>query len=83
MPVQISVGPPLLIINQGKTVMVTEPTGEMRSEKDCGVYASDTRYLSHLAWFANGRPWIRLTSSPIAFFAARIYLMNPELLTED
>jgi len=83
MPVQISVGPSLLIINQGHTFMMTEPNGEMRSEKDCGVYASDTRYLSHLALFANGRPWIRLTSSPIAFFAARIYLVNPEFLTED
>ena len=83
MPVQISVGPPLLIINQGKTVMVTEPSGEMRTETDCGVYASDTRYLSHLALFANGRPWNRLTSTPVTFFAARIYLVNPELVTEE
>jgi glycogen debranching enzyme len=83
MPVQISVGPPLLIINQGSTFMVADPNGEMRRETDSGVYASDTRYLSHLAMFANGRPWIRLTSSPVTFFAARIYLVNPELLTED
>ena len=83
MPVQLSVGPSLLIINQGNAFMVTEPSGEMRTEPDCGVYASDTRYLSHLALFANGQPWNRLTSSPITFFAARIYLQNPEFLTED
>jgi len=83
MPVQISVGPPLLIINQGSTFMVTEPSGDIEDQGECGVFAKDTRYVSHLALFANGEKWNRLTSSPIAFFAARIYLVNPKNMTEE
>lgn len=83
MPVQISVGPPLLIINHGNTFMVTDQGGEIQLESSNGVFAKDTRFVSHYGISANGRPWTRLTSSPITFFAARVYLVNPELKTEE
>lgn len=83
MPVEISVGPPVLIINQGNTFMVTDQNGEIGAETELGVFADDTRFLSHYAISANGEPWVRLTSSATEYFAARVYLTNPLIPTED
>jgi N-terminal domain of (some) glycogen debranching enzymes len=62
MPVEISVGPPTLTINQGSTFMVTDLNGEIATESEQGVFAGDTRFVSHWSIFANDRPWVRLTS---------------------
>jgi glycogen debranching enzyme len=83
MPVEISVGPPSLVINQGSTFMVTDLNGEIEAESEQGVFAADTRFVSRYALFANGQPWTRLTSAATAYHAARIYLTNPALATED
>ena len=39
MPVQITVGPPVITINQGSTFMVTDQRGEIDSESEQGVFA--------------------------------------------
>src|SRR2546422_9184228 len=83
MPTEISVGPPVLTINQGSTFMVTELNGEIGTGTEQGLFASDTRFLSYYEIAANGEPWLRLTSSPIAYHSARIYLTNAALETED
>ena len=83
MPAEISVGPPVLTINQGSTFMVTDLNGEMVTEGDLGVFSNDTRFVSHYAIFANGEPWTRLTSSTTTYDAVRIYLTNPSFSTED
>jgi len=83
MPVEISVGPPILTINQGSTFMVTDLNGEIAAESEMGVFAADTRFVSYYAIFANGQPWVRLSSSATAYYAARIYLTNPPLITEE
>ena len=83
MPIEVSVGPPILTINQGSTFMVTEQNGQINAESELGVFASDTRFVSYYASFANGQPWIRLNSSVTAYYAARIHLTNPALDTED
>ncbi len=83
MPVEINVGPPVLTINQGSTFMVTDLHGEMKTESELGLFAGDTRFVSYYEISANGYPWLLLTSSAITYYAARIYLTNTNLATED
>ena len=83
MPFEISVGPPVLTINQGSTFMVTDLNGEIAADSEQGVFAGDTRFVSYYALFANGEPWVRLSSSPTSYFAARIHLTNPTITTEE
>ncbi len=83
MPIEVSVGPPVLTINQGSTFMVTEQNGQINADSELGVFANDTRFVSYYAISANGQPWVRLNSSVTAYYAARIYLTNPALDTED
>src|SRR5207237_10674873 len=77
-PVEIAVGPPVLTINQGSTFMVTDPTGQILADPDgaptgaeqLGLFADDTRFLSHYAILANGQPWTRLSSAATSYYAA-------------
>ena len=82
MSVNISVGPPVLTINQSSTFMVTDLAGEITGEGELGVFADDTRFVSHYAISANGEPWTQLTSSATAYNTARIYLTNRPVATE-
>src|SRR5438128_11501680 len=83
MPFEISVGPPVLTINQGSTFMVTELNGEIAADSEQGMFAGDTRFVSYYALFANGEPWTRLTGSAVSHYAARVYLVNRSFATED
>src|ERR1700719_4265070 len=83
MPVEISVGPPVLTINQGRTFMVTELSGEISANGEQGLFSSDTRFVSYYAISANGKPWTRVTSSTPIYYGARIHLTNGALITED
>src|SRR5713101_4731367 len=83
MSAEISVGPPVLTINQGSTFMVTELSGEIAANGEQGLFASDTRFVSYYAILANGEPWARVTSSTPVYYGARIHLTNGDLITED
>ncbi len=83
MPLRVNVGPPVLTINQGSTFMVTQQDGQITTDGELGVFADDTRFVSYYAIFANGEPWTRLSSTTTAYYAARIYLTNPSIETED
>jgi len=83
MPIEVNVGPPVLTINQGSTFMVTEQDGQIADAGELGVFANDTRFVSYYASSANGQPWVLLNSSATTYYAARIYLTNPALVTED
>lgn len=83
MPVEISVGPPVLTINQGSTFMVTDLNGEIASESEEGVFADDTRFVSYYAITANGEPWTRVTSSATTYYSSRIHMTNTTIATED
>lgn len=83
MPVEVTVGPPVLTINQGNTFMVTDLNGEIMAESELGVFADDTRFVSYYAIFANSQPWERMTSSVTASFAEQIFLHNRLIPTED
>src|SRR3984893_13979823 len=83
MPVEIAVGTPLLTINHGATFMVTDLGGEIQADTEQGVFADDTRFVSYYAIFANGTPWQRLNSAATEYYAARLYLTNAVVATED
>lgn len=81
MPVQISVGPPVIAINQGNTFMVTNLDGEIQADSEQGVFAGDTRFVSHYHYYCNGLRWHRLSSSATTYYSARLSLINDELNT--
>lgn len=83
MSVAISVGPPMLTINQGSTFMVTAPDGEIAADSEQGAFASDTRFVSYYEISANGTRWDLLTSSATTYYAARAYLANRPFESED
>ena len=82
MSFEVSVGPPILTINQGNTFMVTELSGEIESDTECGVFWKDTRFVSHYKIYANGKSWTTLSSAQTSYFSSRIYLTNQSFLME-
>ena len=76
MALEIAVGPPVLSINHGHTVLVTEPDGQIRTSSDEGLYFFDTRLISTWQMFANGVPWELLNSGNITYHTCRIFLTN-------
>ncbi|HYM14541.1 MAG TPA: glycogen debranching N-terminal domain-containing protein [Dehalococcoidia bacterium] len=83
MPVEISVGPAVLTINQGSTFMVTDLNGQIAADGEQGIFASDTRFVSYYDISANGTRWERLTSSALTYYASRVFLTNAAFETED
>jgi glycogen debranching enzyme len=83
MPIELTVGPPVLTINQGNTFMVTDLNGEIAADSEQGLFSNDTRFLSYYAIFANGYSWQRLSSCAVSYYASRVYLTNPQFETED
>jgi len=83
LPTEITIGPPVLTINQGATFMVTDLNGEVRIDSELGLFSNDTRFLSHYEIYANGERWPRLTSGEITYYSARVYRTNPEFETMD
>lgn len=79
--VEIRVGPPVLTINRGTTFMVTDQRGEIDQAQAQGVFADDTRFLSTYSLHINDRPWDLVTSAPVTYYAARLDLVNPHVLT--
>ena len=83
MPTEISVGPPVLTINNGATFIVTDLNGEIAADSEQGLFAGDTRFLSYYSISTNGQSWIRRTSSTTTYYSARIYLTNAQFSTID
>lgn len=83
MPVEISVRPPVLTINNGSTFMVTDMAGHIAADSEQGAFSRDTRFLSYYEISANGNPWTRLTSSTLTYYGARIYLTNAAFATME
>ena len=83
MPFRVNVGVPVLTINQGNTFMLTQQDGQIVADGEQGVFTSDTRFVSYYAIFANGQSWTRLNSSTTSYATSRVYLVNPEIETED
>jgi glycogen debranching enzyme len=83
MAFKVQVGPPQIATHQGQTVLVTDPDGSITWPSEKGLYFLDTRVISHWAIYANGEPFELLNGGPISYYAARIFLTNRAILTED
>jgi hypothetical protein len=83
MPISISVGPPVLTINQGNTFMVTDLRGEIHPHAEQGVFAHDTRFVSAYRLTINQAEWILLSSSNLSYYAAGFEFVNPAIQTAD
>jgi glycogen debranching enzyme len=77
MALEVTVGPPVLTINNGYTFLVTELDGSITHASDQGLYARDTRFLSDYQLYVNGKACTLLNSEAIAFYASRTHLVNP------
>ena len=83
MPIETSVGPPVITISQGSTFMVTDLNGEIGNAGEQGIFCDDTRFVSFYAISANGQPWLLASSSTTTYYTARAYLTNSPLSTEE
>ena len=83
MAFKVQFGPPQIAIHQGQTVLVTDPDGTIAWPSDKGLYFLDTRIISNWAIYANGEPWQLLNGGPISYYAARVFLTNKSIITED
>jgi glycogen debranching enzyme len=83
MPLEIAVGPQKLVINQGAGFLVTEQDGQINWPTDQGFYHADTRLMSSWQIFADGVPWDLLNAGNTAYHAARIYLTNQLIFSEQ
>lgn len=83
MSLKIKVGPPVLTINQGHSMLVTEWDGHIPWPSKRGFFCWDTRVISAWSIYANGETWDLLNSGAITNFAAQIFLTNPAIVTED
>ena len=83
MPFKVQVGPPQISIHHGQTVLISDQDGQIQWPSDRGLYFLDTRVLSAWAIYANGEPWDLLNGGAIAYHAARVYLTNRAVGTED
>jgi hypothetical protein len=81
MTFKVQVGPQQVSIQQGQTVLVTEPDGQIKSQSDKGLYFLDTRIISNWVIYANGEPWELLNGGAIAPYASRTYLTNKHVRT--
>jgi hypothetical protein len=82
MAIEVTVGPPLITINQGNTFVLCEPNGCITADTDQGIYSRDTRYVSNYDLFADGERWILQTSGAVTYYASRAYLTNPRIFSE-
>ena len=83
MPLEITVGPPQLVIHDGQTVWATELDGSLSLSSSKGLMFNDTRLLSNWSVYANGESWLLLNSAAISHFAARVFLTNSKITTQD
>jgi glycogen debranching enzyme len=82
MAIEVTVGPPLITINRGKTFALSELDGCITTDTDQGIYSDDTRYISNYEFYADGVRWELQNSGAVAYYASRAYLTNPEIVTE-
>jgi glycogen debranching enzyme len=83
MRLEITIGPPLLTINQGQTVLACEPDGRIQGGSDKGLFFFDTRVISVYDLAANGASFKLLNAGPVYYYASRSMLTNEAIETED
>ena len=63
--------------------MVSDPDGQVKSPSQCGLYFLDTRVISDWRIYANGEAWQLLNGGSLTHYAARSFLTNPTIPTEE
>ncbi|MGH6937330.1 MAG: glycogen debranching N-terminal domain-containing protein, partial [Methylocella sp.] len=82
MPFKVQIGPPQISIHQGRTVLISEPDGQVNWPSERGLYFLDTRVVSSWTVFANGEAWELLNGGAVTYYAARIFLTHRPIATE-
>ena len=74
-----------LAVKEGHTFLYSDLEGNLDHGGDygLGLYAQDTRFLSHFAMTINGRQPILLSSSAERGYLSHIDLTNPDLFDGD
>ncbi len=74
-----------LAVKEGRTFLYSDLEGNLDHGGDygLGLYAQDTRFLSHFAMTINGRQPILLSSSAERGYLSHIDLTNPDLFDGD
>src|SRR5215471_8291314 len=83
MAMEVTVGPPVLTINNGHTFLVSELDGSITPASDQGLYSRDTRYLNGYQLYINGKLWTLLNSGAIAYYASQAHLVNPAVIADE
>ena len=83
MSFEVTVGPPQLVIHQGHGILITDNDGQIPWPTNKGLYFYDTRLISAWQIYANGEEWELLNSGSINYYAARIFLTNRAIETEQ
>jgi glycogen debranching enzyme len=83
MGMEVRVGPSVVTINQSSTFMVTREDGAVEAIGELGLFAQDTRFLSHYQLGINRSPWTLINGGAISYFEARWHYSNPAIETES
>jgi glycogen debranching enzyme len=83
MAFELNVGPWQLALHQGNSVLITDRDGQISWPSDKGLYFFDTRLISSWQIYANGEPWDLLNAGVITHYAARVFLTNRAIATEQ
>jgi glycogen debranching enzyme len=83
MSLEVKVGPPQLAIHQGHAVLLSELDGQINWPSEKGLYFYDTRVVSSWTMYANGEPWDLLNGGTTTSLAARVFLTNRDLVSEE
>ena len=83
MTIEITIGPPLLTINWGHTVLASAPDGQIPPDTDKGLYFFDTRLISAYRFYANGVDFELLNAGAVFYYLSRTFLINTGFETED
>jgi glycogen debranching enzyme len=83
MALEITVGPPQLVIHHGDTVWASEPDGQLSEDGTKGLMYRDTRLISAWGLFADGVGWDLLNGAAVTHFAARVFMTNGRIISRD
>ena len=84
MPLEITVGPPQLVVHHGQTVFISDPDGQVPGTGYKGLIFRDTRLISYWRLYANVLVgWDVLNGGAMSHFAGRVFMTNRTIPASD
>ena len=80
---EVSVGPPVVLIHFNDEFLVCEMSAEMSSTKEQGYFAADTRLVSGYRLKLGGKAPVLLNGAAVADHSARFEFTNPPIVGAD